>query len=263
MDPNEFDELTETHTEPMPETSEAEAPAPVVETVESFEEPPVAVEEAPAEPEAPSELELLKSQFEKQQEMLERLLQGKPLIDVPDAPPQQPQQYVPQAPVPAQPEEPLLTEEQFNAILSDPAAFNGFISALVKKTREEAVQEAYGLSLQNIPGVILPAVHEAANTQIKLRQWAESNPIVMQNRQLAATVLDQIDGHYPMLSIEEKFQKTLEYLNSHYGYQAQQFQAPVPGVVAPVQRPAFAQPPRGGRPTPPPKTQLEAELDEL
>lgn len=263
MDPNEFDELTETHTEPTPETSEVEAPAPVVETVESFEEPAAPVVDTPAEPEAPSELDMLKSQFEKQQEMLERLLQGRPLIDVPDAPPQAPQQYVPQQPVPAQPEEPLLTEEQFNAILSDPAAFNGFISALVKKTREEAVQEAYGLSLQNIPGVILPTVHEAARTQMELRQWAESNPIVTQNKQLAATVLDQIDGHYPTLSVPEKLQKTLEYLNSHYGYQAASYQAPVPGVVAPVQRPAFAQPPRGGRPSPPPKTQLEAELDEL
>ncbi len=260
---DEMDDLTTSHVAPpIEDVQEApiDAPAETPDYVESTPEPEPVQSGVVEEPEAANPIE---SRLAAAEEMINRLLTGRPLVDVPaDQIPQQaitPQQY---PAVPAiDPAIPVVDEDLFNEILSEPEKFNDFIKNIVQQTRQTAVQEAYGLAMQHLPSAILPTVHEAARNQMELRNWADSNPIVTQNPQIAAAILDQIDGSLPHLSVKEKLDMTLNHLNTYYGKPAQ-----TPGTVpvtTPGIRPAFAQPPRGSVPRPAPVSALQAELDAL
>lgn len=289
---DEFDELDGSMLVDEPEAPVApEAPEPTVQ--ETPAEPPAAPESddvsdvdpepqepatEPQEPAQPSEVELLTQQLNEQREMINKILSGQPLITVPEqpeapklTPEQQYAQYVQQVQAAQAQEQPkqepeapvdFVDEAKFDEILSDPAAFNGFLREVVAQVREQAVQEAYGKAMQELPSVVLPSVYEASRQQYTVSRWASENPIVTENRQLAATILNQVDGYHPGASTEEKLNITLEQLKRIVGAQPNQAQtpaSPTPGV----QQPAFATPPRGGVPQPVKLDDLEREMAEL
>ena len=133
---------------------------------------------------------------------------------------------------------------------------------MVTKVREDAVNEAYSRALERIPQEVMPSVYEAAQQQYQIANWANSNPVVMQNRELATTVLAQVDGYYPSKSIQEKLDMTLNHLNSLAGAQAPSVQKP--GVQpAKPSTPAFPRAPRGSVPKPPPVDDIQKEMDEI
>ena len=204
--------------------------------------------------------ESLEARLQRQQELIDKLLAGKPLVDIPDGytPPTAPVQAAPVAP--AAPEL-LVSDEVYDELMSDPKKFNDFMVAVLKKTREDAVAEAYGAALQNIPAVMEPSIHEAARNQYEVTRWMQDNPILVQHQQATATILNQVDAYHPALSLAEKLAMTLNTLNSHLGASPQQA---VPARPASgVQRPAFAQAPRGTVPKATVRAGLQAELDEL
>jgi hypothetical protein len=237
-----------------PEPVEIEAPA----LDESdFDGPDVEFAPAPA----PVAEESLEDRLQRQQELIDKLLAGKPLVDIPEGytPAPAPVQTAPVAPV--EPEL-LVSDEIYDELMSDPRKFNDFLVAVLKKTREEAVAEAYGAALQNIPAVMEPSIHEAARNQYEVTRWMQENPILGQHQQAAATILNQVDAYHPALSLTEKLAMTLNTLNSHLGG-APQRTAVTTRPTSGVQRPAFAQAPRGSAPKASVRSGLQAELDEL
>lgn len=241
-----------------PEPVEAEIP---VEVESDFELDETADIEMPVAAPVEAAPESLEDRLQRQQVLIDKLLTGQPLVDVPAGytPPAAPAQAPPAPVVPA---EPLVSDEIYDELMSDPAKFNAFMVAVLDKTRKEAVAEAYGLSLQNIPAVMEPSIHEAARNQYEVTRWMQENPILAQHQQATATILNQVDAYHPALSLTEKLAMTLTTLNSHLGG-APQRTAVTTRPTSGVQRPAFAQAPRGTAPKASVRTGLQAELDEL
>lgn len=283
MDPinNEFDDIQREHL--------VQEPAPITPTIPDavltdFELEETSFTSTPVAPVAsgPSEVDRLTARVAEQQEMINSILAGKPLVappapsaPVPSTPEQAAQDYMaalqraqaahqaqsaPAAPV-VVPSLYDVSEERFDEILSDPAHFSAYMSEVIEKTRQQAVQEAYGLAMQHLPEAMLPTMYEAANHQYHVQKWAAENPLVVKNKELAATILNQVDGYYPALPLTEKLAMALTNLNTYLGTPAQPTPAPV--VAAPAPSPAFARAPRGGMPVIESRDSLQREMDEL
>lgn len=276
----ELDALDASHSEEEP--VEQEQPEPVVEEQpEPVEAPdvepeaaPVTEEAAPAEPEpeAPSEVEQLRAQMSEMQKFINRLAAGEPIIDIPEKeiPAGVDRQAAAGQPAkaeekPPEPPKPLIDEQTYEAIMSDSGKFNDFLQGVIQEAQKSAVQQAYGLAMQHLPQTIMPTIQEAARQQYEVTSWANSNPIVTQNRELAGLILNQVDGHYPHLSTQEKLDMALGALQQRVGFPQQAAPAaPTQPAQAPgTQQPAFAQPPRGGKPSAPQLSGLQKELDDL
>jgi hypothetical protein len=282
MDPLEETEYDQSELDSMEEGDLFDSPDEVV-----VEDAPVEPQEAPEE-EAPtdtapepevvaevdadpaSELDTLRSQVQSLQGLLQKLASNKPIIDVP--PPEQVHSetlaeftghQVPPAPVQAAPQgqAPLavITEEQYDEIMSDPAKFSAYMRAEMDAVRREAVQEAYALAMQNLPSAVLPTVYESSRTQMVVEQWAQANPLVNENREMAATILTQVDGVNPHLPLEKKLELTGAWINQVFGKP----QANTSAASAGAQAAAFARPPRGARPVAQDVNALQQEMDEL
>lgn len=257
--------VSEPSVEELPDLDEPDAPAPT--PVEPDPEPVAPGAETPAEEGEEDLVSLYEARLAKQQELIAKLMGGESVIEQPkDAPapaqpvPVMPAQSAAPAPAPApEPPKPLVDEETFDAILSDAGKFNTFLEQTVKNVREEAIQEAYSMALTQLPQAIMPTINENVRSHYAVQGWVASNPIVSQNKQVAAAILEQVDGTYPDLPLEKKLEMTLNSVNQYLGAPSAPAQRAVPGTA----KPAFARPPRGGKPKPKALDPLQAELDEL
>lgn len=285
----ELDDMDESHLLEPDEPSEPEA---TPEPAESAPEAPGAPEatEAPVEPTPdapePSNEEALRAQLEQMREAMAAMAAQKPLVEISGEPegqapdPQElaraQQEAIFQSQLQAQqallaqiqqkPEEepegpkPLVTDEMFDELMTDPEVFNQFITNALETVRENAVQEAYGLAMQKLPSEILPTIYEANQSTMAVSSWADNTPVVAQNREVAATVLNQIDATNPKLPLQQKLQMTEQWLNKTFGATNP---APQATPTQPVQRPAFPQAPKGPRPAVVNIDALQQEIDEL
>lgn len=239
---------------------------------------------AVVQPQAEQPVDDVTARLQAQQEVMSRLMSGKPIIDPPaPAQPEGPtvdqvkahyeqmlayqaaaynqqlaayqQQQAQQQP---QQQAQMIDEETFDKILSDPKQFTAFLQTFGAQVHQAAVQQAYSMAMQHIPQAVLPSVQEAAANQFEVRRWMHENPVVANNRDLARMVLNEVDGYNPNMPLQQKLEVALQHINRLAGPTA-----PQPHVTQPRPVSNYAPVPRGPLPKPQRKSDLQRELDEL
>lgn len=238
------------------------------------EAPTSSPEPAPVAADPNDQVAVLQAQIAQQQELMRSILQGKPIVEPPKQEEQPARetgfadyleqirqhnaQMAAQQQYQQQQQQPMISDEQFDDIMSDPASFNDFLRNLTAQVHAKAVQDAYGLAMQHLPQAMLPSMLEAASQQFEVKRWASENPIINQNLEFSRAVLNQVDGYYPHLPLQEKLNMALEHISKNVPALPSSAQAR-PGV----QQAAFAQAPRGGLPPIVKKDKLQQELDSV